>query len=210
MENEPDGVLEGKKKKTELTFIVHARNPLAPSPTDDPRAFLQAHNDESTMLGDVNLFLHSEEEEEEEGSEPDDDEGERSRRRDSRVAELEIMLPPRPTSPSPSSSSSASTSTHRPRTGIAFETLRTFMTYARGALDLDRGAFIVKIGYDNEPSLSLFRKLGFVETKRVDVFREVEMRYPRSSMTTSRSKEFEWERDVAVGVLQDPRDPLRD
>ena len=35
---------------------------------------------------------------------------------------------------------------------------------------------VVRIGEDNSPSIRLFEKLGFVITKRVEIFNEVEMR----------------------------------
>lgn len=42
----------------EFIFIIYLRSLSAPSPTSDPYGFLLAHNDASTMLGDVNFFLH--------------------------------------------------------------------------------------------------------------------------------------------------------
>jgi hypothetical protein len=56
----------------------------------------------------------------------------------------------------------------------------------------------------------LFEKLGFVEKKRVEIFREIEMGYKGLGDTESR---WEWEREGEgweVGILEDPRDPARD
>ncbi|GMH39330.1 hypothetical protein BSKO_07228 [Bryopsis sp. KO-2023] len=56
------------------------------------------------------------------------------------------------------------------RGGIAFEALTLFMAYAVTRLGVK--TFHAKIGYDNAPSLNLFKKLGFVEAGKVEVFRE--------------------------------------
>lgn len=44
-------------------------------------------------------------------------------------------------------------------------------------LPIRSNALVVRIGEKNEASIRLFEKLGFVITKRVEVFEEVEMRY---------------------------------
>ncbi|KAG1664190.1 hypothetical protein FOA52_011368 [Chlamydomonas sp. UWO 241] len=59
------------------------------------------------------------------------------------------------------------------RKGIAREALSLFMAYA--AAELRVTTFRAKILEDNAPSLSLFASLGFAETKRMAVFREVHM-----------------------------------
>lgn len=145
------------------------------------------------MIGDVNLFLHTE------SLSDDDDEADNSApsgspRPSKRTAELEIMLP---------SSSSSTASLYRPRTGLAFETLQLFLLYASKNLDLKPEQFIAKVGFDNEPSLKLFEKLGFVERKRVEVFREIELGWKGE-------EKFGWEEEVELGRVEDPRDPERD
>jgi hypothetical protein len=46
---------------------------------------------------------------------------------------------------------------------------------------------VTRISDTNIPSIRLFEKLGFVVTKRVEVFREVEMRYRRCRATARES-----------------------
>jgi RimJ/RimL family protein N-acetyltransferase len=144
------------------------------------------------MLGDVNLFLHTSDATDDENDDPS------APSRPPRItAELEIMLPP-------------SSPLYKPRTGLALETLQLFISYATKYLNLKPEQFMVKIGFDNEPSLRLFEKLGFVEKKRVEIFREIEMGYKGLGDTESR---WEWEREGEgweVGILEDPRDPARD
>ncbi|KAF8801172.1 hypothetical protein BYT27DRAFT_7174504 [Phlegmacium glaucopus] len=48
-------------------------------------------------------------------------------------------------------------------------------------LRIPPSCFVTRISDTNMPSIRLFEKLGFVITKRVEVFREVEMRYRRPS-----------------------------
>ncbi|KAG0664758.1 methionyl-tRNA synthetase [Rhodotorula mucilaginosa] len=184
---------------TELTFIVHSRRTAAPSPNNDPTAFLSAHDDSSTMLGDVNLFLHEADPE----TDPEDDGLRRSEpetatptpRRPPRPprAEMEIMFPPTPSFPA--------------RSGIATHTLQVFLSYAATELRIPPRSFFARIGFDNEKSLGLFRKLGFVEGKRVEVFREVELVWPGENDTT-----WPWEREPGwkYDVLTDPRNEERD
>ncbi|GAA5870159.1 hypothetical protein JCM3774_002608 [Rhodotorula dairenensis] len=182
-----------------LTFIVHARRTSAPGPKEDPKAFLDAHGDASTMLGDVNLFLH----EAEPDSDPDEEQAcpstepwpaEASSKK-SRLprAEMEIMFPPSPSFP--------------PRSGLATHTLQVFLSYAKAELRLPPTSFFARIGFDNEKSLGLFRKLGFVEGKRVEVFREVELVWPGAADST-----WPWERESGwrYDTLADPRDEERD
>ena len=58
------------------------------------------------------------------------------------------------------------------RKGIAVEAIEVFIAYAHMALGVN--TFRAKIGFDNAPSLALFRdKMGFEEKSRSDVFREV-------------------------------------
>ncbi|GAA5834540.1 hypothetical protein JCM9279_004347 [Rhodotorula babjevae] len=183
-----------------LTFIVHLRSDTAPSASSDPAAFLAAHNDTSLMIGDVNLFLHdvSPPSSPSPSSSPS---AEPAPTPTPRRAELEIMLPP-PSSSSPS---------YRPRSGLALLTLQLFLSYASRALDLAPSAFFARIGFDNAPSLGLFKKLGFVEGKRVEVFREVEMRWGGAD-GDGEGKRWPWEKDEAwrYDEVEDPRDEERD
>lgn len=103
---------------------------------------------------------------------------------------------------------------YKPRTGLALETLQLFISYASKHLDLRPEQFIVKVGYENVPSLKLFEKLGFRETKRVEVFREVEMGWGGSREGEEEGNKWSWEKQEEegweIGILEDPRDPERD
>ncbi|GJN91709.1 hypothetical protein Rhopal_004732-T1 [Rhodotorula paludigena] len=175
-----------------LTFIVHLRDPSAPTPTSDRLSFLAAHNDSATMIGDVNLFLHA-------VTPPSSPSSSApsalSAPALTRRAELEIMLPPSPLVP--------------PRSGLALLVLQTFLSYSSRSLNLPPRAYFARIGFDNEASLGLFRKLGFVEGKRVEVFREVEMVWPEEVATDGR---WPWEEQEgwAYEEVEDPRDDDRD
>ena len=48
-------------------------------------------------------------------------------------------------------------------------------------LKIPPSCLVTRISDTNVPSIRLFEKLGFVVTKRVEVFREVEMKYRRRS-----------------------------
>ncbi|GAA5980192.1 hypothetical protein JCM10908_001569 [Rhodotorula pacifica] len=178
-----------------LTFIVHSRRSDAPDPREDSKAFLEAHGDASTMLGDVNLFLHEPESDtdEEDGVAEAAAEGQgadvTAKKPRTRRAEMEIMFPPSPSFPS--------------RSGLATHTLQVFLSYAASALQIPPSSFFARIGFDNEKSLGLFRKLGFVEGKRVEVFREVELVWPNEEATT-----WPWEQEAGwrYEVIADPRD----
>ncbi|KAL7338238.1 Drug/metabolite transporter superfamily [Rhodotorula toruloides] len=174
--------LEQEEDMQKLTFIIHLRQPSASSPILDPAGFLAAHSDPSTMLGDVNLFLHA-------PSSPPPSSSPPSQR-----AEMEIMLPP--------------SDLFKPRTGLASLSLRTFLSYSSRALHLPPSAFFARIGFDNEASLGLFKSLGFREGKRVEVFREVEVVWP----TSEEGERWPWEGKEGWEVieLEDPRDEERD
>ncbi|GAA6001694.1 hypothetical protein JCM10207_002270 [Rhodosporidiobolus poonsookiae] len=177
-----------------LTFIVHLREPDAPSPSTDRTAFLAAHNDGSTMIGDVNLFLHdvtppSSPSSPSVASAPPTTPAAPAF---SRRAEMEIMFPPLPPFPA--------------RSGIALATLQLFLSYASRALALPPAAFFARIGFDNAPSLALFAKLGFEEGKRVEVFREVEIVWRKGG------QRWPWEEKEGWTIEQvvDSRDEERD
>jgi len=67
------------------------------------------------------------------------------------------------------------------RKGLASEALQLLLSYATStayppALPVPAEKFVVRIGDANTPSIKLFEKLGFVTTKHVAVFEEIEMR----------------------------------
>ncbi|EED85754.1 predicted protein [Postia placenta Mad-698-R] len=100
------------------------------------------------MVGDVNLFLKES---------PEDEYFE---------AEAEIMI---------------AEPTYR-RHGLARAALELLLSYAAAPdapapLPVPCTRFVARIGAENAPSIALFEKLGFVVTKRVEVFGEVEMRW---------------------------------
>jgi len=104
--------------------------------------------DPPTMIGDVNLFLKGI---------PGDDDFE---------VEAEIMI---------------AEPAFR-RRGIAFKALQLLLSYATALespspLPIEPNALVARIGEKNASSIRLFEKLGFVITKRVKVFEEVEMRF---------------------------------
>lgn len=55
----------------------------------------------------------------------------------------------------------------------------------RQPLPLPRKCLVVRIGASNEPSINLFRSLGFKISKKVEVFDEVEMRLQLSGHTVN-------------------------
>lgn len=81
------------------------------------------------------------------------------------------------------------------RRGLALTALQLLLSYAtspiappfvpassHAPLPVPRTALVARIGETNGASIALFAKLGFVVTKRVAVFGEVEMRYrPQSN-----------------------------
>ncbi|GAA5857177.1 hypothetical protein JCM8547_009355 [Rhodosporidiobolus lusitaniae] len=177
-----------------LTFIVHLRDPSATSPSAHPAAFLAAHNDSRTMIGDVNLFLHD-------ASPPPSPSSPSSSQTPPpppapapRRAEMEIMFPP--------------SSLFPPRSGLALLTLQLFLSYSSRTLNLPPSAYFARVGFDNVPSLGLFKKLGFEEGKRVEVFREVEMRW----IGNEEREGWPWEKEEGwrYEEVEDPRDEERD
>ncbi|KAG8744430.1 hypothetical protein FRC10_010208 [Ceratobasidium sp. 414] len=101
------------------------------------------------MVGDVNLFLKDVEAE---------DGGV------TKEAEVEVMIAER----------------EYRRKGLAQETLGLFLNYVtreQRGLALSPYQLVVRIGSSNTPSRTLFERLGFVVSKEVAVFDEVEMRW---------------------------------
>ncbi|KAJ7143127.1 GNAT domain-containing protein [Mycena crocata] len=149
-----------------LTFIVCARPDsdaleLGPFAPNDPRISSLA------MIGDVNIFLHDSPS----NGNPDDG--------DDFYAEVEVMIADR----------------EYRRKGLAFEALQLMLGYATAStnnyfinrnpssalqgspLPVPPTTLLTRITESNLPSIRLFEKLGFHITKRVEVFREVEMRW---------------------------------
>lgn len=130
-----------------MTFIVLQRKP------DIEIDSLAAHLTRN-MIGDVNLFLSDMEDDA-------DEEGGASTQAQSKQGELEIMI--------------AETSARRK--GLATQALELMIAYAsRPPLNLGPAQLLARIGMANEASISMFEKLGFAIVRRVEVFREVEMR----------------------------------
>ncbi|QRV76153.1 GNAT family acetyltransferase [Ceratobasidium sp. AG-Ba] len=104
---------------------------------------------EFPMVGDVNLFLKDTEAED--GTVK-------------KEAEVEIMIAER----------------EYRRKGLAQETLGLFLNYVTQeslGLALSPYQLVVRIGTSNAPSRALFERLGFIVSKEVAVFDEVEMRW---------------------------------
>ncbi|CAL1697196.1 unnamed protein product [Somion occarium] len=134
-----------------LTFIICVREPNAKA--------VWAANDGSTqttaslvMIGDVNLFFK--------GSPLDED----------FEVEAEVMI---------------ADPAYR-RRGYASRALQLLLSYATSPsspapLPIPPHVLVVRIGEGNGASLRVFERLGFVITKRVEVFKELEMRFRGST-----------------------------
>ena len=138
-----------------VTFIILERSPAQAL---DGLADLT-----SGMIGDVNLFVSPDPESEAE--EQNDDclqEATLPQTRPIRMlGELEIMI---------------SEAAGR-RKGYASQALELMIRYALHQKIIASPAdFVVRIGMDNQSSITMFEKLGFALVKEVAVFREVEMR----------------------------------
>jgi RimJ/RimL family protein N-acetyltransferase len=101
------------------------------------------------------------------------------------------------------------------RKGLALSSLQLFLSYATSApgslpSQLANGAYssplpvqpsnlVVRISASNSPSINMFTKLGFVETKRVEVFNEVEMRLCKAGeVRKERMGEDSWSKGTVV------------
>lgn len=78
------------------------------------------------------------------------------------------------------------------RCGLARESLSLIIAYAHATLALPYDRFFARIGYDNAASLKLFKSLRFIEHKRVDVFREVELRLRDHFVEPPSMQRAEW------------------
>lgn len=102
------------------------------------------------MIGDVNLFLSTEE---------NDDKSPSAATSPKRRAEMEIMIA------EPSAR----------RQGYALGTMQVFLSWASEALNLPPSAFFARVGAGNAGSIALFEKLGFRKGQYVAVFDEQQM-----------------------------------
>ncbi|KAI0638768.1 acyl-CoA N-acyltransferase [Trametes polyzona] len=136
-----------------LTFILLDGQPFASASAEGDVVSPESLRS-LPMIGDVNLFLK--------GAPADED----------FEVEAEIMI---------------AEPAYR-RRGIAHTALQLMLSYASdpaspSPLPVPRDRLVARIGDKNEPSIRLFEKLGFVVTKRVAVFEEVELRYAGTNRT---------------------------
>lgn len=75
--------------------------------------------------------------------------------------------------------SSKSDLTSKPCSATLPSIIHHRQNFDNSPLRIPPSCLVTRISDTNIPSIRLFEKLGFVETKRVEVFREVEMRYCR-------------------------------
>lgn len=168
--------------KSELTFIILAQPEKKVSTIDD---ILQS----CSMAGDVNLFLS------ERHNDEDDANTKRGQAASAFDAELEVMIAGekgKVTGMICLTKIDLFSEPHWRQKGLAAEALSLLIHYASTSPTPDAGSsqlptssaylplpsdsFLVKVGFDNHPSIRLFEKLGFKEFKRSEVWKEVEMR----------------------------------
>jgi len=148
LEEEYDMQRKWQSDEDKLTFIVLHRDELPSEETqEDTRTLTADERDESRMIGDVNLFFK--------GSTTDED----------FEVEAEVMI---------------AESAYR-RRGYASEAMQLLFRFAasfraQSALPINAEKLVVRIGESNDASRRMFEKLGFVVTKHVKVFEELEMR----------------------------------
>ncbi|KAK0473524.1 GNAT domain-containing protein [Armillaria luteobubalina] len=162
LEEEFDMQRKWREDDDKLTFIILARHERDLLLDDKTNVMLSDPRIRSLpMAGDVNMFLN--------GAPEDEDEF---------TAEVEIMI---------------AEPDYR-RGGLALEALQLMLQYATENKFLTEGSsvptvfptssplpvppssLVARIGDTNLPSIRLFEKLGFVITKRIEVFSEVEMK----------------------------------
>ncbi|KAI0791846.1 GNAT domain-containing protein [Abortiporus biennis] len=138
-----------------LTFIICVRSRAAIDPRSTTIEDISSSSSSLSppkitleMIGDVNLFLK--------GDQHDED----------FEVEAEIMV----------------AEPHHRRRGLGLRALQLLFSYATSPdspapLPVSPKVLVARIGQTNLSSQNLFEKLGFVVTKRVAVFEEVEMRF---------------------------------
>ena len=148
-----------QEDQDKLTFIILSRSIL--DHESDMSGQSVEEREIRAMIGDVNAFIIDEQADEE------DDEKEPNT---FKCAELEIMIVE-----------------HDQRgKGLGAESVYLMMSYILQHLDsLHLDSFIVKITQDNLPSIKMFEKLGFVEYEKIEVFKQVSLRFKINSQNVS-------------------------
>lgn len=116
----------------------------------DKEKYEQSGNEIESLIGDTNLFMLLD----------DDEEREASILNKRTIAEAEIMI--------------AETSAQHKHFG--WESMLLMLAYGQRAIGCTR--FVVKIGFANERSLLMFKKMQFVEVSRSEVFEEITLQRP--------------------------------
>ncbi|KAG9030266.1 hypothetical protein FRB95_004152 [Tulasnella sp. JGI-2019a] len=170
-EEELDMQRKWQEDDDKLTFIVLARSEGDP---DSLGSISNAEISRLPMIGDVNLFFkrNGDDEESASSNNPYDE------------VECEVMI---------------AEPAYRGKS-LGFTALSILLPYATTPPPSGPGAppnsLVARIGLDNAPSIALFQRLGFVKTKAVEVFGELEMRYHDR---TSWSKEWQIREYPATG-----------
>ncbi|KAK4058070.1 hypothetical protein OIO90_000809 [Microbotryomycetes sp. JL221] len=161
LEQEYDMQASWRMDNDKMTFIVVQRDHTIDI-TD--QHFLTRHHDPELMIGDVNLFISTNDDDDDEGHDDDDANDskttpQKQTEQQHRQAEIEIMI----------------ANKRNRRKGYATESLKIFLTYSSNVLQFKPRQFFVKIGSTNLESIQLFETLGFVKGKYVKVFDEQQM-----------------------------------
>jgi len=154
LEEEHDMQRKWQVDDDKLTFIVLAR--------DGDRTDLSMSTAEIArlpMIGDVNLFIKRRADD----GDDDQDQGHLSEddlKSPYREVECEVMI---------------AESEYRGKS-LGFAALGILLSYATADLGIPPSTLVARIGLNNAPSIALFQRLGFVQSKVVEVFGELEMR----------------------------------